>query len=72
MAQRREVGTGPRVEESVDMVMEMGGRCGAGTTGQVCVRPQSLKSVRFLVFGCLANIDWSTIELIRPTSAALN
>lgn len=25
MARRREIGTGPRVEESVDMVMEMGG-----------------------------------------------
>ena len=33
MARRREVGTGPKVEESVDMVMEMGGRCGACTTG---------------------------------------
>jgi hypothetical protein len=57
MARRREVGTGPKVEESVDMVMEMGGRCGACTTGQVCSRPQSLKRVRFLVFGCLANAD---------------
>jgi hypothetical protein len=56
MARRREVGTGPRVEESVDMV-ETGGRCGACTTVQVCVRPQSLKSVRFLVFGCRANVD---------------
>jgi hypothetical protein len=54
MARRREVGTGPKVEESVDM---MGGRCGACTTGQVCSRPQSLKRVRFLVFGCLANAD---------------
>jgi hypothetical protein len=50
MARRREAGTGPKVEESVDMVMEMGRRCGACTTGQVCSRPQSLKSVRFLVF----------------------
>jgi hypothetical protein len=62
MARRREVGTGPRVEESVDMVMEMGGRCGACTTGQVCVRPQSLKSVRFLAV--LQTSTGSTIELI--------
>jgi hypothetical protein len=58
MARRREVGAGLRVEESVDMVMEMGRRCGACTTRQVCVRPQSLKRVRFLVFGCFANVDW--------------
>jgi len=57
MARRREVGTGPRVEESVDMVMETGGRCGACTTVQVCVRPQSLKSLRVLVFGCRTNVD---------------
>jgi hypothetical protein len=57
MARRREVGTGPRLEESVDMVMEMRGRCGAHTTGQVCPRPQSLKCVRFLAFGYLANVD---------------
>ena len=36
MARRREVGTGPRVEESVDMVMGMGGRYDACTTVQVC------------------------------------
>jgi hypothetical protein len=58
MARRREVGAGPKVEESVDMVMEMGGRCSACTTGQVCVRPQSLKSVRVLAFGSFANVDW--------------
>jgi hypothetical protein len=57
MARRREVGIGFRVKESVDMVMEMGGRCGACTTGQVYVRPRSLKSVKFLVFGCFANVD---------------
>ena len=57
MARRREAGTGPRLEESVDMVVEMRGRCGAHTTVQVCSRPQSLKSVKVLVFGCFANVD---------------
>ena len=57
MAWRREAGSGPRLEESVDMVMEMRERCGAHTTGQVYSRPQPLKSVRFLVFSCLANVD---------------
>jgi hypothetical protein len=57
MARRREAGTGPRLEESVDMAIKMRGRCGAHTTGQVCSGPQSLKRVRFLVFGCLANVD---------------
>jgi hypothetical protein len=57
MARRREAGTGPRLEERVDMVMEMRGRCGAHTIGQVCSRSQSLKIARFLVFGCLANVD---------------
>jgi hypothetical protein len=57
MARRREAGTGPTLEERVDMVMEVRGRCGVHTIEQVCSRPQSLKIARFLVFGCLANVD---------------
>ena len=67
MARRREVGTGPRVEESVDMVMEMEGRCGACTTGQVCVRPQSLKVSRFWYLAVLQTSTGSTIELTFGT-----
>lgn len=34
MARRREAGTGPTLEERVDMVMEVRGRCGVHTIEQ--------------------------------------
>jgi hypothetical protein len=52
MARRREVGTGPRVDESVDMGNGDGGeRRAVYTIGQVCTGPTILNSVRCEVLG---------------------